>query len=438
MTGRYLAFGCLFLLTTVGPCYYYYTETYPEAKKAEATDDLTSSPRCKLSFPHNLTFEKSESWIWKQVDSQFKWYVNSAYLDRRLSVPLIRIIAMSKEPTKRTLYCQMWSNEKLFTVVEAQQQELWIHAWDLAKPGEYYHPFLLSCPVPSGREYPSAVSISVDNPCSSPTNWLDVGKIHRKKQKGFVVCLKPVNFESDISSRLVEWFELQLLLGADNIFVYVKRVHPKTRRVLEYYEKSGRLMMVNHTVPGTDITGLWQKRRHEIAVYNDCLYRHLETHQFVVNLDLDEAIIPVIRDSWHQLLVNHSSSASISVRCVYFFDSLGEENSIPQHLHMMRHVYRSSNFTPPGFALKSFFATSYAEAVSNHFALRAVHSNVRLLSGLSVQEARLHHYRKECPPKMENECDENFMKFWQRDTLIWKYKKKLEKNVNQTMNELYT
>lgn len=251
------------------------------------------------------------------------------------------------------------------------------------------------------------------------------------------MCLKPLNFESDISSRLVEWLELQLLLGTDTFFVYVKHVHPKTRRILEYYEKLGLLTMVNHTVPGTEITGLWQKRRHEIAVYNDCLYRHLETHKFVVNLDLDEAIIPVIRDSWPQLLINHSNSASFSVRCVYFFDELGEEKSIPQHFHMMRHVYRSSNFTPPGFAQKSFFSTKNAEAVTNHFALRAVHSNIRLLSGLGVQEARLHHYRKECPPKMERECEENFMKFWERDTLIWKYKSKLEKNVMQRMHELF-
>ncbi|KFM75103.1 hypothetical protein X975_15676, partial [Stegodyphus mimosarum] len=120
-------------------------------------------------------------------------------------------------------------------------------------------------------------------------------------------------------------------------------------------------------------------------------------------------------------------AASLSAANVYFFDSFGEDPdlTIPKHMHMLRHVYRSANFTPPGFAQKSFFLINNTLSTSNHYALNVLHPNLRTTLQIHKKLAKLHHYRNECPPLMEKDCKENFMKYREKDTGIWKFKNKL-------------
>ncbi|GIX96528.1 glycosyltransferase family 92 protein [Caerostris extrusa] len=189
---------------------------------------------------------------------------------------------------------------------------------------------------------------------------------------------------------------------------------------------SGRVTIIEHTLPGLSpknaqdldeilTRDVWQKRRHEMLVYNDCFYKHIKSLKYVVNIDLDESIIPLKHQTWMTLLeyvrtqnfkILHS--ASISVPNVYFFENFADESnaSLPKYFNMLRHLRRSANFTPPGFAQKSFFPTQYALTVANHYALKTLHPNIRTNTVINKNLAQMHHYRASCPPKMEKECQE--------------------------------
>ncbi|KAG8195430.1 hypothetical protein JTE90_013887 [Oedothorax gibbosus] len=182
-----------------------------------------------------------------------------------------------------------------------------------------------------------------------------------------------------------------------------------------------------------------------MVIYNDCFYRHINSHKFVVNLDLDEAIVPLRHNSWEDLLDQAmvedprlAKSASMSAQNVYFFDAFPEDDSIPKEFHMLRHVSRSANFTPPGFAQKSFFATDLALSVTNHYALKSLHPGIRTIGGISKDLAQLHHYREACPPKMEKECEDDYMKYWIKDPVILRFKDKLMENVRFKLKSLNT
>lgn len=385
---------------------------------------------------------------WQRVSNESEWYIYSAYIDKRLGNATVRIISMSRGSGAQSqrLFCRVWYATIKSSLEQVQKHELWIHAWDMAQPGQYYQPFLLSCPTVGD---PVSVSV-VSEPCEQPRNLINVTSpnIGRSSLKDFVVCLKPLNFQEDISLRLLEWLELQFLLGADKVFVYVYRVHPRTWKVLKYYERAGKVSVQVHRRPrneSTEMGGLWQKRRHEMAVYNDCFYRHIHSHRLVVNLDLDEAIVPVNHSSWKDMLEaaerdnpKLQPSASISAPNVYFFDSLGEvtDSVVPSHMHMLKHVFRSANFTPPGFAQKSFFSTNYTLTVSNHYTLQTLRPQVRIMSSVGVRFAHLHHYRNNCPPSMEEECTSNYLKYRTEDRTLWKFKDRLMKNIRKRLGEI--
>ena len=77
--------------------------------------------------------------------------------------------------------------------------------------------------------------------CGKPTNNLKVINNHLppgEKKKDFIVCLKPFEFTyDDVSLRLVEWFEMIKLLGADQVWSYNFTNHENVAKVAEYYKR---------------------------------------------------------------------------------------------------------------------------------------------------------------------------------------------------------
>ena len=106
----------------------------------------------------------------------------------------------------------------------------------------------------------------------------------------------------------------------------------------------------------------------------DCLYRNIYQYKYIALLDIDEVIMPLGNASnWSELMRNveeaslrtkNTTRASYNFRNIYFMDEfLGEHmkqrggdldasdlelDDIPDHMHMLRHVYRSANYTKPG------------------------------------------------------------------------------------------
>lgn len=420
------------------------------------------SRQCAYVSKPEGKYEK-KSIVWQELDGNLFFY--SAFYDDRAKYKgkvssYVRVLGMSDGQNSEVLYCRLWYNNTSF-VYQTSKEEIWATNWDYANSTQYYRPYIFSCPVPENTgvsKFPDSISM-LKSPCEHAQNILPIlPPAILTPQRNFVVCLKPLDFREDLSFRLLEWIELQFLLGADKISTYVFHVHPKMLKVLQYYEKLGKVSIHFHTLPGKDPNdpvkrsnflknNVWQKRRHEIIPYNDCLYHHAGSHRFLVILDMDEAIIPMMHHTWEELLDHIFSEntqalevySSLSASNVYFFSSFGEytkDPSIPPYMHMLRHIYRSANFSKPGFAVKSFFATNNTLAVFNHYTLIPLYEKLRRNALIGRHLAQMHHYRDTCPPLMEEECETNFMKFYKKDTVIWKYKNKVIERVEHVIKNL--
>ena len=100
---------------------------------------------------------------------------------------------------------------------------------------------IINCPVPKfvGDLVPKAVSIINLNYCPEKVeNSLRV--IYEKpkgEQKEFAVCHKALRFSAiDLSLRLIEWIEMQRILGVDMIQIHSLGVHPYMEKTLKYYQ----------------------------------------------------------------------------------------------------------------------------------------------------------------------------------------------------------
>lgn len=400
-------------------------------------------------------------------------------------------------------------------IVTAHPVELWVNFWPKGSSVTLYKSYLLSCPVPDELHHRvSAVSVSsqrcdkvktylkvnggsqsaspspppaIKPPSDgashkAPANSLSEGNapinnhfnIRETIKKDFVVCVKAIDYPNDVSERLVEWIELQLLLGADKVAFYLFHVHPNVTRVLDHYARRNQVELNPLTLPGqlpNDLDerraflkdNLWQKRRLELIPYNDCLYKHIASHNYVVLLDTDEAIIPVQKNTWRELLdsifANDKRAEAIypsfSAQNTYFFDKFPTNvrtslksktkndvllaktaESIPKRLHMLRHIERSANFSKPGFAVKSFVSTRTTLAVFNHYALFPLYGYMKRNALIARNLAQLNHYRASCPNTMYVECTKNFLAAKTPDTILWKYRDELSKRVDKTWAEL--
>ncbi|CAD6199427.1 unnamed protein product [Caenorhabditis auriculariae] len=72
-----------------------------------------------------------------------------------------------------------------------------------------------------------------------------VSKPQVSHKKAVAVCLKGLDYQTDFALRLLEWFEAQFLFGADTIGVYTYFLGPSTRKVLEHYEREGKISVVS-------------------------------------------------------------------------------------------------------------------------------------------------------------------------------------------------
>jgi len=393
----------------------------------------------------------------------------SAHYDARLlNYHYVRIIGMVEGNSTSSIYCQIWYDNEVL-VLEALRIDIWASQWDSNASTHSDNPVMFSCPIPQNvsidtttrKHFPLGVSVTL-KPCDIPRTFLPIAPPETsssESRKDFAVCVKGLDFViRDMSVRIAEWLELNLILGADKFFVYVYSVHPNLKRVLEYYSSKGVLEIIPLSLPGKQPnkpkqrsrylkTKLWQKRRDELVPYNDCYYRNLYSHRFVLPVDVDEVIVPVRTSTWKAMFQELFAEdphlldkySSFSVRNAYFFDDFptNDLQDIPKYHHILRHTVRSANFSPGLESVKSFVSTDGALTVFNHYTLRILRPSVARNLVLGVDVAQMNHYRDSCSSNTAPDCLDNFLKFKKKDTLVLRYAKELAKTLASVLNTLY-
>jgi len=155
---------------------------------------------------------------------------------------------------------------------------------------------------------PFAVSI-VSSSCRRPRNLVRVVHPHLGSgtQSGnaeyavnFSVCAAPIFGNFDDVSDLVEFVEVNRVLGAQKFQFYLESVGPRVAPCLREYARRG-IVDIQPWTPPSDIAHIIHYHGQILAI-NECLYRMMYRTKYLVIQDLDEFVVPMRSGSWLSML----------------------------------------------------------------------------------------------------------------------------------------
>ncbi|XP_076751501.1 uncharacterized protein LOC143423804 [Xylocopa sonorina] len=375
------------------------------------------------------TFKLADAKWLETIPGQLFLY--SAHLDLRVAgYPSLRVIGVKRGPLPTSgLFCTIWYEEEergRAVSVEALVSTIWLDEW--GETVDSYAGILVGCQLPPEAAIePSRVHVGLE-PChQNASHSLAINGDDRNgaelRRRQFTVCIKGLDFDEDISSKIVAFVEFNRILGAELFYFYVFNVHDNVRKVLRLYERSNVIRWFNLTLPG-DLPNekyarrrflnedIWIKRRMELIPYNHCFYDNLHRSEFVLPIDIDEAIVPAKRNNWHELLLDEriklgrsfKDFASYAVRNAYFFPELQTRNQterVPFELNSTNFLadldyldtVRTACISPEGDSVKSFVSTRRALTVHNHYALTTLNPSTRRAHHFDPDDVLKHHHR---------------------------------------------
>ncbi|XP_036338564.1 uncharacterized protein LOC118748296 [Rhagoletis pomonella] len=407
---------------------------------------------------HSLRFHNN---YWQVFHNRnVTYHLFNAYFDVRAYAmqrgAVVRVLAMANEvpAPSHPSYCQLWYDTLSVPVIVpvVEQRLIWFLEWGTY--GDYY-PYLLSCvpPLPLRQTPPRAVSL-VARFCDTASNMLRVLYEHpaaNETQHGFAVCVKGLDYlYDDMGPRLVEWLELQRLLGARKVITYKLVLHPNLARVLQHYVAEGFVELLPLSL-GSEMADLphylhdylhsdiANKRLNELVPYNDCFYRNMYKYAYIAVVDVDEVIMPLGNSiSWQQLIETAlrrrtedcpRGYASVCVRNAIFpINTMNytETTTAQSHMFLLQHVHRLNRTGEVNDAVKCFHNTSEVLTLHNHYhiaRLEGCHS-----FHFEPVEAQLQHYRL-----LEETAAQAALT---RDESIYRYKDALVRNVEAVLRQL--
>ncbi|XP_045195019.2 uncharacterized protein LOC123550657 [Mercenaria mercenaria] len=258
---------------------------------------------------------------WYPVDTERSAYVFSAYfMKEKRKIFIIGV----KQKRGVPLVCQFWikqENSGNFTMEETGAE---INV-PLEQSNHRYRSIIFECPFDSPH-LPEFISLGTRR-CESPLNLLRVhnATVPQRYERRFTVCLKPLHSHFGQAMELVEWFELNRILGAEKFIVYNFSTSVKVQQVLDYYSKRGLAEVVKWQLPL-----LIRKRIQKVADFvkfgqhaslNDCLFRNKHFSEFFIDTDVDEYLIPMSKHAmtWSDIIKTLKPDAhSYLFRNVFF------------------------------------------------------------------------------------------------------------------------
>ncbi|XP_022830349.1 uncharacterized protein LOC111359129 [Spodoptera litura] len=388
------------------------------------------------------------SWQWLPIVNG-SVYIYGAYWDPRFEEPLVRILVYCDVVPLPKLYCQLWfpnDNEpqtELATPVYGWQPE-----WDGPTMG-VNEPYILTCSCrrhpPEKEIAPVAVSV-VTSPCGDATNVLDIQNapfnedINKRttlyrNNSSIAVCLKWLHYRNDISVSLVEWLQLIKHFGVNKFYIYILRIHRNMRKVLKYYVEQGFVVVTEIDHP-PQISGLKQSiidrdfrdLRRELLPLNDCLYRNILRHAWLLSIDLDEIIVPPPNETLSSIIeaqiANRSGRAfdALVFRNFFVLDGAQKDLAGPAKAHILSHTWRAIVPSPAGYMIKSFANTSSVIAMHNHVPI-SCNTPCSLSHVPPEGPGRLLHFREKCSydtkdcPELHDVVKEDSLASWRATVL---------------------
>lgn len=112
-----------------------------------------------------------------------------------------------------------------------------------------------------------------------------------KKRFTYGVCLHQGLYGSGRSQLLVDWIELNIVLGAEIITLYIQDVPESYYTAVLPYIKRGIVEVLDWKLKPPLIPG-YTKNWGQTGVVNECIYRNLYRVKYLALMDIDEFVIP--------------------------------------------------------------------------------------------------------------------------------------------------
>ena len=132
--------------------------------------------------------------------------------------------------------------------------------------------------------------------------------------------------------------------------------------------------------------------------------------------------------------------SSFVFRNVYFLDNMTnpqdeEISDIPEFMHMMRHVYRSYNYTPYGHYIKCLHQPEKILIMHNHYPFGCLPHGYCSAYDVDLSVGHMQHYKTECTPEIAHICH-LYKKTVVKDKSLWRWKERIIHGTTQTLKHL--
>ena len=165
----------------------------------------------------------------------------------------------------------------------------------------------LKCGGKSDVRLPANSTVKVETPVFIPD----------EERMEFGVCVSVVYKHLD-PYRLVEWLEMQRILGVGKIFIYNSSIGFQESRVLWDYQDEGFVEV--HQIPPIQklIDGqserVGDRRARQVLGLNDCMFRNMFQFKYMCGIDTDEFIMPQVTFNLSSLLraIHHDRAPKLN------------------------------------------------------------------------------------------------------------------------------
>ncbi|RWS12070.1 uncharacterized protein B4U79_02859 [Dinothrombium tinctorium] len=343
---------------------------------------------------------------WQNVaGAKDKFFVFSAfYDDRNPKIAYIRVIAATLTRNSEQVKCKLWYNNPHKAVLVKAVNKPIRENWNLK-----YSAYFVFC-ILGDHEVPDAVSVVAKNKTHS--NHLIVHNHPRTRRLleanaiDFAVCVKPLHYEYNNVTRLIEFIEFNRLLGVSHFILYNHTIGSQVDCLLREYIRKGLVSVLQWQL---DIKSQKEIRTEGLfASLNDCLYRTMFRFKFVLMIDLDEYIVPHLDRNLTELIhrlsalnSNYYRRGAYSFQNAFFYLQWPDDSSqvnrssgqsrISNSLITLLKTRRKEKLHIHKQRSKLIVAPQRVVEVGNHFVWEFVPKYT--VVNVSPRVAFLHHYR---------------------------------------------
>ncbi len=209
--------------------------------------------------------------------------------------------------------------------------------------------------------------------------------------------------------RVVEWIEMQKILGVTGIILYNSGLNAEASHVWDRYYSEGYID-VRYASRSYEAIFHEETRLLNQLVLNDCLYRYMHTFKYMMVIDTDELILPRTVPTLPKMLslVSREYPDVVDFHFMHgrfvmqiCFGSKPDYDK-PVFSWFLRYRYRTKFRANKSFHLKSIFIPEYCLQSFNHYCARRFNTKVQanVTTFVDPNVAYVHHYRDVFGPEI--------------------------------------